>query len=232
MPDHTVKAFDADIANLTRMVADLSEGVAKELRDAVEALISNDDELVKAVSALGDANAALSRDTEATVMLLIARRQPVASDLRFIIAMWEASIELSRISGIARSVTNRAMALGNVQLIPQSAAWGLRRITRVALAQLRAVVDSLIHADATEAEALSVGDHTINSLYDSLCRELLTYIMADEPNPSLVHLLFCVKSIESVGDNVTNIAAAALYSVHGRRMRIGEESTLDASLSR
>ena len=228
MPDHTVKAFDADITNLTRMVAELREGVEKELKDSVEALIRNDDDLVKAALALGETNVARSRDIEAGVMLLIARRQPVASDLRFIIAIWEASIELGRISGIARSVTNRAIALGNVQSIPQSAAWGLRRITQVASSQVRDIVDSLIRADTTGAEALAVGDRAISAIYESLCRELLTYIMADEPNPSLVHLLFCVKSIESVGDNVTNIAGAVLYAVHGRRMRPGEESSLES----
>jgi phosphate transport system protein len=229
MPDHTVKAFDADLANLTRRVAELHERVEKELRDSVEALIRNDDELVKAVLALGETSTALGRDIEANVMLLVARRQPVANDLRFIIAIWEAAIELNRISGIARSVAKRASVVGSDRAIPQSVVWGLRRITRAALNQLRAIVNSLIHADAITAEALSVGDHAIDAIYVSLCRELLTYITAYEPSPLLIHLLFCVKSIESVGDNVTNIATAVLYLVHGHRTGWDRENSLSAS---
>ena len=230
MPDHTVKAFDADLANLTRMVAELHERVEKELRDSVEALIRNDDDLVKLVLVLGETSMAVGRDIEANVMLLVTRRQPVANDLRFIIAIWEAAIELNRVSGIARSVAKRASAVGNDQPIPQSVVWGLRRITHAALNQLRAIVNSLFHADAMTAEALSVGDRDIDAIYDSLCRELLTYITADEPSPLLIHLLFCVKSIESVGENVTNIAAAVLYFVHGHHTRWDRENSPETAI--
>ena len=223
MPEHTVKAFDADLANLARMIAELRERVEKELKDAVEALISNDGKLAKAVLDLDESNTAMSRDIEANVVLLIARRQPVAYDLRFIVAIWETAIELSRVSGIARSIVKRVIALGDVGPMPQLA-WGLRRITRAALRRLREVVDSLILADAEKAEGLSAADHGIDLIYGSLCRDLLTYMMAD-PNasPTVVQLLFCAKSIQSIGDNVTNIADAVHYLVQGRRIGAGEE---------
>src|SRR5215469_3563578 len=128
MSDHTVKAFDADFAKLAQLIAELRERVEKELKDAVEALIRNDDKLVKAVLVIDESAAATCRDIEANVILLITRRQPVAHDLRFIVAVWETAIELNRVSGIARSIANRAIALEDVQTIPQSAQ-GLRRIT-------------------------------------------------------------------------------------------------------
>ena len=222
MPDHTVKAFDADFANLARMIVEMRERVEKELKDAVEALIRNDDKLVKAVLVIDESAAAMCRDIAANVILLIARRQPVAHDLRFIIAIWETAIELNRVSGIARSIAKRAVTPG-VHPILQSA-WGLRRITDVALRRLREVVDSLVLSDAAKADFLSRSDNEIDSVYSSVCRELLTYIMADpSTSPPVIQLLFSAKSIESIGDNVTNIADAVYYFAHGQRVNRAAE---------
>ena len=223
MSDHTVKAFDADFAKLAQLIAELRERVEKELKDAVEALIRNDDKLVRAVLVIDESTATVSRDIEANVILLIARRQPVAQDLRFIIAVWETAIELNRVSGIARSIVNCGIALGNVQLIQQPAQ-GLRRITRAALRRLRDVVNSLVVADTAKAEHLSVSG-SIDSVFSSVCRELLTYMMADpSTTPSVIQLLFSAKSIESIGDNATNIADAVHYFAHGQRANRAAES--------
>ena len=213
MPDHTVKAFDADLANLARMITEMHEQVEKELNDAVDALVRKDNKLMKAVLVTDESIAAMGRDMEANVIQLIARRQPVAHDLRFIIAVWETAIELNRVSGIARSIVKRASAFGNVHPFPQSAR-GLRRITSAALRRLREVVNSLVLADATKAEGLSVSGLGVNSVYSSVCRELLIYMMADpSTSSSAIEVLFCAKSIESIGDNATNIADAVHYFV-------------------
>jgi phosphate transport system protein len=235
MPDHTVRAFDADLANLARMVAEMHEQVEEQLKDSVEALIRNDDRLVKRVLALDESNAALNRNIEANVILVLTRRQPVAHDLRFIIAIWETAIELSRVSGIARGTVNRAIILGNFHPLP-SAAQGLRRITNAAVRRLREVVNSLVLADTAKADGLSRSDYEVDSVYSSVCRELLTYMMADpSTSPSVVQLLFSAKSIESIGDSVTNIADAVHYFAQGQRIsRVAEDSTdaLMTSLSR
>ena len=231
MPDHTVTAFDADLANLARMIAEMHQRVEKGLKDAVEALIRNDAQLVKAVLVIDESTAAMSRDIEAHVILLIARRQPVAQDLRFIIAVWETAIELSRVSGIARSIVNRAIALGNVHALHQSAG-GLRRITRAALRRLRAVVNSLVLADTAKAPRLSVSGYGMDSVFSSVCRELLTYMMADpSTSPSVIQLLFSAKSIESIGDSATNIADAVHYFAQGQRISRVAEGLPDTPIS-
>lgn len=148
-------------------------------------------------------------------------------DLRFVIAIWETTIELDRVSGIARSIVNRANAFGSVYSMPHLAQ-GLRRITRAALCRLRIVVNSLVISDAARAEALSVPDDGIDSTYSSLCRELLTYMMADpSASPSVIQLLFSAKSIESIGDNATNISDAVYYLAQGQRPSRAVESLLD-----
>src|SRR5262249_26097181 len=171
----------------------------------------------------------MCRDIEANVILVIARRQPVAHDLRFIIAVWETAIELNRVSGIARSIAKRTLG---VHPIPQST-WGLRRITHVALRRLREVVDSLVLSDAAKADDLSRSDNEIDSVYSSVCRELLTYMMADpSTSPSVIQLLFSAKSIESIGDNVTNIADAVHYFAQGQRISRVAEGSADTLMSR
>jgi len=232
MPDHTVKAFDADLANLARMIAEMHEQVEKELKDAVEALIRNDDKLVRAVLVIDESTATVSRDIEANVILLIARRQPVAQDLRFIIAVWETAIELNRVSGIARSIVNRAIALSNVHTTPRPAQ-GLRRITRAALRRLRDVVNSLVvAADTAKAKHLSVSGYRMDSVFSSVCRELLTYMMADpSTSPSVIQLLFSAKSIESIGDNATTIADAVHYFLQGERISGAAEGLPDTPIS-
>src|SRR3974390_3192781 len=231
MPDHTVKAFDADLANLARMIAEMHERIEKGLKDAVEALIRNDDRLVKAVLVIDESAAAMSRDIEASVVLLIARRQPVAQDLRFIIAVWETAIELGRVSGIARSIANRAIALDNNHALQQPAR-GLRRITRAALRRLREVVNSLVLADTAKAPRLSVSGYGMDSVFSSICRELLTYMMADpSTSPSIIQLLFSAKSIESIGDSATNIAGAVHYFVQGERTSMTAEGFPDTPIS-
>ena len=230
MSDHTVKAFDTDFAKLAQLIAELRERVEKELKDAVEALIRNDDKLVKAVLVIDESAAATCRDIEANVILLIARRQPVAHDLRFIVAVWETAIELNRVSGIARSIAKRAVTLG-VHPFGQSA-WALRRITHAALRRLREVVNSLVLADTAKAPRLSVSGYGMDSVFSSICRELLTYMMADpSTSASVVQLLFSAKSIVSIGDNATNIADAVHYFVQGQRISRATEGLPNTPIS-
>lgn len=219
--DHTVRAFDADLASLVRMVAELNAAVEKQLRDAVEALIGEDAKLAETVIEREAPRVAIQRQMESDAVLLIARRQPVAYDLRLIVATWETALELSRVGDVARSTAELALKLDHPTSMPEPAK-GLRRITRVALRRLNDAVESLVRGDAEKAEGLWRSDHEIDSIYNSLCREFLTYMMADPASgPSALHLLACAKSIESIGDNVTNVADAVHYLVAGRRIEGG-----------
>src|SRR5580658_5169550 len=97
MTDHTVKAFDADLSNLLQMIAKMGELVESEFKAAVESLVRRDQKLVQHVMALDESNDALHREIEANAITLIARRQPVAYDLRLVVAVWETAIELNHI---------------------------------------------------------------------------------------------------------------------------------------
>jgi len=223
MTDHTVKAFDADLANLLQKIAQMGELVESEFKTAVESLVRRDQKLVQQVIGLDETNDALHREIETNAIALIARRQPVAYDLRLVVAIWETAIELNHIGDLALSIATRKSALG-VELPMPEPAKGVRRIARAALRRLRDAVNSRVAGDVAKAEGLWRSDHEMDTLYGSLCRELLTYMMADPgATPTAVNLLFCAKSVESVGDHVTNIADAVHYLVQGRRIEAPRE---------
>jgi phosphate transport system protein len=218
MADHTVKAFDADLAKMTGMIATMGDLTEKQLRDAVESLVRRDLELAKNVVALDQSSETMQRDIEAHATLLIARRQPVAYDLRLVVAVWETATELRRVGALARNIAKSVIALDGNYDMPQPV-HALRRLARAASERLREVVKSVIDGDAAKAQELWRTDNEIDEMYAGLCRELLTYMMADpHTSPSAVQFLFCAKNIELIGDHVSNIAEAAHYLAHGQRI--------------
>ncbi len=218
MADHTVKAFDADLAKMTGMIAAMGDLTEQELKDAVEALVRRDHELASRVIALDATNETMQRDIETQATLLIARRQPVAYDLRLIVAVWETAIELRRVGALAKNIANSVVALGGGHEMQEPIS-ALRRMARAASRRLREVVKSVIAGDAVKAQGLWRTDNEIDELYSGLCRELLTYMMADPAmSPAAVQLLFCAKNVELIGDHVTNIAEAAHYLAQGQRI--------------
>jgi phosphate transport system protein len=218
LADHTVKAFDADLAKITRMIGEMGRQTEQEMESAVDALIRRDVGLAKSVVTLDEANERTQREIESDATLLIARRQPVAYDLRLIVAVWETAIELKRVGALARNIAKSVIALDGNYAIPQPAN-ALRRFARAATQRLRAVVESLVQGDAAKAQSLWRTDTEIDEMYAGLCRELLTYMMADpHMSPAAVQLLFCAKNIELIGDHVTNIAEAAHYLAQGQRI--------------
>jgi phosphate transport system protein len=226
MADHTVKAFDADLAKMTGMIAEMGDLAEKQLKNAVEALVRRDGDLVKRVIALDATHETMQRDIETNATLLIARRQPVAYDLRLIVAVWETAIELRRVGALAKNIANSAVTFsgGHENEMPEPIS-ALRRMARTASRRLRDVVKSLIAGDAAKAQSLWRTDNEIDEMYAGLCRELLTYMMADPAmSPSAVQLLFCAKNVELIGDHVTNIAEAAHYLAQGQRIGRGFES--------
>jgi phosphate transport system protein len=224
MADHTVKAFDADLAKMTQTITEMGDLTERQLKDAVDALLNRDLDLANSVIALDDNNAVMQRDIEGAATLLIARRQPVAYDLRLIVAVWETAIELRRVGALARNIAKSVVALGGDYNMPQPAN-ALRRFARAASQRLREVVESLLRGDAAKAQGLWRTDNEIDEMYAGLCRELLTYMMAEPTmSPAAVQLLFCAKNIELIGDHVINIAEAAHYLAQGHRIATGFES--------
>ena len=216
MNEHTTKAFDIDLQEITRMVAEMGGLAEKQIADSVDALARRDSERARRVVA-ADANIdALQREIEEKGVLTIARRQPMAVDLREIVGALRLANDLERIGDLAKNIAKRVGALDD-DFQSQQVMRGVEHMTDLVLAQIKEVLDSFAHRDVAKALAVWRGDEEVDAVNNSLFRELLTYMMEDPRNISYcIHLLFCAKNIERMGDHATNIAETVYYMVEGR----------------
>src|SRR5512144_2002237 len=215
MTDHTYKAFDTDLQDLARMVAEMGGLAEKQVADSVDALAKRDTTLAQRVTAADAAIDVLQREIEEKAVLTIARRQPMAIDLREIVGALRVANDLERIGDLAKNIGKRVLAL-NSEFHPPKLIRGVEHMGALVLAQLKEVLDSYARHDLQKALAVWNGDEEIDAMCTSLFRELLTYMMEDPRNITFcIHLMFCAKNIERMGDHATNIAETVYYMIEG-----------------
>jgi phosphate transport system protein len=216
--DHTAKAFDTDLQEITRKVAEMGGLVEQQIADAVQALIGRDLEMGERVIAMDPQIDNLQREIEEKAILTIARRQPMAVDLREVVGAMRVCNDLERIGDHAKHLGKRVVALDG-DFYPQKLIRGVEHMAELVSAQLKQVLDSYASRDLTTALAVWKGDEEVDSMCTSLFRELFTYMMEDPRNITFcMHLMFCAKDIERMGDHATNIAETVYYMIEGRQI--------------
>ncbi|PZQ85939.1 MAG: phosphate transport system regulatory protein PhoU [Ancylobacter novellus] len=218
MTEHIVSSFDTDLKELSRRVVEMGGQAERLVTDSVAALVKRDAELAQKVIVLDGPVDLLQREIEEKAILTIARRQPLAGDLREIVAAMRIANDLERIGDLAKNTAKRVLALTG-EFHPQKLVRGVEHMSAMVQEQLKEVLDS--YAGRDDARALEVWrrDGQVDILYTSLFRELLTYMMEDPRNISLcTHLLFCAKNIERIGDHATNIAETVHYLSTGQQL--------------
>ncbi len=188
------------------------------LADATAALMREDGKRAQAVIALDPRLDELQRRIEESALLLLMRRQPVANDLREVMASIRIANDVERIGDLAKNIAKRSLKVQG-QMQAARAMTGVEALSRLAQSQLKDVLDA--YAEANEGKAVDVWsrDGQIDALENSLFRELLTYMMEDPRSITFcTHLLFCAKNIERLGDHTTNIAETVHYLVTGRNL--------------
>jgi phosphate transport system protein len=213
---HTAKAFDSDLQDLARMVAEMGGLAEKQVADAVDALAKRDSPLATRVTQADATIDALQREIEEKSVLTIARRQPMAIDLRDIVGALRLANDLERIGDLAKNIAKRVIAL-NDEFPPAKLIRGVEHMTDLVLEQLKLVLDAYARRDVSKAMAVWRGDEEIDAVCTSVFRELLTYMMEDPRNITFcIHLMFCAKNIERMGDHATNIAETVHFMIEGR----------------
>jgi phosphate transport system protein len=215
MQEHIVASFDEDLNSLSQKLAEMGGLAEQNVADSVAALVNRDTEKAQRVIASDERIDKLQRQLEDSAVLMIARRQPMARDLREIVAAIHIATDLERVGDLAKNTAKRVMALeanyGSHRLVA-----GVEHMSELCLAQLKDVLDALASRDLASARAVWERDNEIDAMYTSLFRELLTYMMEDPRNITFcTHLLFCAKNIERIGDHATNIAENLHYLVTG-----------------
>ena len=216
MSEHTAKAFDADLQEITRKVAEMGGLAEKQVADSIEALVRRDGYKAQEVVAADHRIDALQRELEDKSVLTIARRQPMAVDLREIVGALRMSNDLERIGDLAKNTGKRVLAL-DVEFHPGRLLRGVEHMGALVLGQLKQVLDAYADHDLEKAFAVWNGDEEVDAICTSLFRELLTYMIEDPRNIGFcIHLMFCAKNIERIGDHATNIAETIYYIIEGQ----------------
>src|SRR6266852_2903936 len=196
MTEHTIKAFDADLQELARMIAEMGGLAERQIGDALDALNRHDAELARGILAADARIDSLQREIEEKAILTIARRQPMAVDLRDIVGALRVSNDLERIGDLAKNIAKRVIALDG-EFHPTKLLRGVEHMGALVLGQLKQVLDSYSSHDLEKALAVWNGDEQVDAMCTSLFRELMTYMMEDPRNITFcIHLMFCAKNIE------------------------------------
>ncbi len=218
MVEHTVRAYDRELDTLERLIAEMGGVAEKMVVDAVDALANADTVLAHQVVAADPRLDALQREIEDLAVMTIARRQPVAVDLRELIGVIRVAGDLERVGDLAKNIAKRAIKIGVESRVPRAIV-GLRHMNEVATELLKDVLDAYAQRDAERAREVWERDVDLDALEDSVFRDLLTHMMEDPRNISFcAHMLFCSKNIERIGDHATNIAETVVYLVTGQTM--------------
>ena len=212
--EHIIKSYDEELERLNRMIIEMGGLAESQLASGIEAVIERDSDLASRVIEDDAKVDQLEREVDNLAVRLLALRQPMARDLREIVAALKISSDLERICDYAANVAKRSIAL--TQSAPLEPVHALPRMADFAQELVKDVIDAYVARDADKALAVWVRDEELDEMYANLFRVFLTYMMEDPRNiGGATHLLFMAKNIERIGDHATNIAENVYYLVRG-----------------
>jgi phosphate transport system protein len=212
--EHIVRSFDEDLRRLRDMTARMGGLAERQVADATRAFVRRDSALAAEVVERDGQIDQLEREIEAFCVRLLALRQPMAQDLRVIVAAMKTSNDLERIGDYARNAAKRAIVLAS--LPPLGSLNGFERMAQLVQENLKAAMDAFVNSDADAARRVWESDEPVDAIYNGIFRELLTFMLEDPRNiTAATHMLFIAKNLERIGDHTTNIAERIHYAVRG-----------------
>ena len=215
MAEHIVKSYENELATLDRSIGQMGGLAEQLLGQSFEALEQRNPQLAESAAASDLLIDDLQRQLEEQVVAMIARRQPMAGDLRQILAVLKVAGDLERIGDLAKNIAKRASTIAALNH-PKPLILGLKHMHELAAHGLKEALDAYAARDDRKAIEIWNDDQRIDALYNSLFRELLTYMMEDPRNIGIcTHLLFAAKNIERIGDHTTNIAETVHFLARG-----------------
>jgi len=218
MGNHTVTSFDEELGAIDRLIRDMGDLAESMVEAAIRALLDSDPVLAQRTISDDAIMDARQRELDDRAITLIAKRQPMAQDLRAVVGAIRMAGDLERIGDLAKNIAKRVNVVGEAPT-PHSLAHGIEAMSTLVLAQIRSVVENYVSRKADVLPQLRAADEQIDVSYTAVFRELLTYMMEDPRNiTACTHLLFCAKNLERIGDHVTNIAENAYYVMTGQQL--------------
>jgi phosphate transport system protein len=218
--EHTDREYEAELRRLRERILLLGAKVEQAIADAVRSLVERDSELARRTIAGDSEIDRLEVETDGLCLQILARRQPVASDLRFLTIALKLVTDLERIGDLAVNVSERAIELNEEP--PLKPYVDLPQMAEAAQGMVRAALDAFVAGDAERARAVIARDPTVDAWYAQIFRELLTYMMEDPRTIfRATRIQSVAKYLERVGDHATNLAEMVVFMVGGKDIRHG-----------
>ena len=228
MNEHIVKSYEDELNALTADCARMGGLTEAQVADALDAVVRRDEAMAEAVVTRDERLDLLEADIERKAIRLIALRQPMANDLRKTVAAMKIASNLERCGDLAKNIAKRTMILNEAEPISPLTR-SIERMGRLVMGRLKDVLDAYTGSDLDRALAVWSRDDEVDEHYNSLFRELLTYMMGDPRTiTACAHLLFVAKNLERIGDHATNIAEIIHYEITGEEMISAERPKTDA----
>jgi phosphate transport system protein len=216
--DHIVTSYNEELLALAQAIAEMGGQVEVAIENGTRALLKLDRELADLTIIADQRIDDMQRHIDDMAVSMIARRQPMASDLRAIITSIHVASDLERIGDMAKQLARRSLKLEGINLQPTFYN-GVKNMTALVMRQVKDALDAYGNREAAASVDVCNRDDEVDAMYTSLFRELLTYMLEDPRNiTTCTHLLFCAKSLERVGDHATNIAERAYYLATGKQL--------------
>ncbi len=228
--DHIVKSFDEELARLSDLISRMGGLAESQLENSIEALQKRDSSLAESAIESDHQIDEFHAEVDELAIRLLALRQPMATDLRHIVTALKVAPVVERIGDYSKNVAKRTIALN--QMPPVKPLFTIPRMGRLVREMIKDVLDAFSNADVEMARAVWERDKEVDDMYDSLFRELLTYMMEDARNiTACTHLLFVARNIERIGDLATNVAELIYYQVEGVHLDSDRPKADEASVT-
>ncbi len=225
---HIVSSFDEELTRLNNIISQMGGLAESQLISAIRSIVKRDSELAEKVILSDHRIDVLEQEVQDFAVRLLALRQPMADDLRQVVTALKLSNDLERIGDLAKNIAKRAQVLN--QIPPIRPVQVIPTMGKLAQEIIKDVLDAYIEGDAEKAERVWARDQEVDDMYNSLFRELLTYMMEDPRNiTASTHMLFIAKNIERIGDHATNIAETIYYRIKGEDLPAIDRPKNDAA---
>ncbi len=226
----TRSAFDQELQELRDNVLRMGSMVDTAIGRSIQALKERDLSLAQQIIAEDEDINELRFKVEGDCVRLIARQQPAARDLRFIVAAMNIVLDLERMADHAAGIATIVVRMGDEPLLKPLI--DLPRMAQIAREMLRASLDAFLsESDVQETLAITVRDEEVDQLYNQIFRELITFMIEDPRTVTrAMYLLFCAHNVERIADRVTNICERVAFVATGRMQEISSEAGTEAGL--
>jgi phosphate transport system protein len=218
MNEHTLKFFGEELERLKAEIARMGGLVEAQLADAVSAVAKRDVRLAQQVIERDRKLDTLQSEIEREAVRMIALRQPVAQDLRRTVGALKLSLALERAGDYAKNIAKRALVIAESDPITPMTR-SIDRMGKLVGGRLKQSLDAYAAGDIDRAALIWSADQEVDEHYESLFRELLTYMMSDPRTiQAAAHLLFVAKNLERIGDYATTVAEILYHEVTGEEL--------------